>query len=546
MSTTPYPSVGHDDQLTIGRLLERPVRWNADQEIVYRDASRYTYADLGRRVRKLAAMLAGLGVGRGDVVAFMDWDSHRYLEAYFAVPMMGAVLHTVNVRLSPEQILFTVNHAEDRVLVVHRDFLPVVERILESLTTVRAIVVISDGEAVEARPWIRGDHERLLEAAPDRFDFPELDERTVATTFYTTGTTGDPKGVFFTHRQIVLHTINGVATLGGFSEPLDFRGGDVYMPITPMFHVHAWGVPYMATVLGVKQVYPGRYDPGLLVRLLVEHGVTFSHCVPTILQMVLGAPSAASADLSRWKVLIGGSALPRGLARAAMDRGIRIASGYGMSETCPILAVAHLKEHMRDWPAERRLDVVVKTGAAIPLVELRVVGLSGEALPPGRKNVGELVARAPWLTGGYARLPERSEELWRGGWLHTGDIAYQDEDGYVVITDRLKDVIKSGGEWISSLHLESLISQHEAVAEVAVVAVPDARWGERPAAFVVEREGFKGTLTPAALQAFLERFVDAAQIERWAIPERITVVDAIPKTSVGKMDKKVLRRGLGD
>lgn len=542
---TEHSTAGHDYQLTIGRLLERPLRWNPGQTIAYRDSFHYTYADMGRRVHRLAGMLAGLGVKRGDVVAFMDWDSHRYLEAYFAVPMMGAILHTINVRLSAEQILYTVNHAEDRVLVVHRDFLPIVDRIRGDFQTVRTIVVISDGrEAGTDRSWVQGEHERLLQAASDRFDFPELDERTVATTFYTTGTTGDPKGVFFTHRQIVLHTIGGMATLGGFGDPIGFRHDDVYMPITPMFHVHAWGVPYMATALGTKQVYPGRYEPEMLVRLLTKHGVTFSHCVPTILQMVLESPAAKGVDLSRWKVMVGGSALPRGLAQAALDRGIGIVAGYGMSETCPILTIAHLENRMRDWSPERKLDVIVRTGTALPLVDLRVVDDSGAALPPGKKNAGELVARAPWLTGGYFKLPEKSTELWRGGWLHTGDIGYLDEDGYVVITDRLKDVIKSGGEWVSSLQLESLISQHEAVAEAAVIAVPDARWGERPAAFVVEKEAFKGKLTPGSLEAFLQRFVDAGQIERWAIPDRVTVVDAIPRTSVGKIDKKALRGGV--
>jgi fatty-acyl-CoA synthase len=308
-----------------------------------------------------------------------------------------------------------------------------------------------------------------------------------------------------------------------------------------MFHVHAWGMPYIATAFGTKQVYPGRYEPELLLSLLVKHRVTYSHCVPTILQMILACPAGKTADLSRWNVVIGGSAFPRGLARAALERGIKVTSGYGMSETCPVLTISHLKDHMRDWPLERKTDVIIKAGFPIPMVELRVVDGAGAELPPGKKNVGELVVRAPWLTGGYVKLTDRSHELWRGGWLHTGDIAYQDEEGYIDITDRLKDVIKTGGEWISSLDLESMISQHEAVAEAAVIGVPDAKWGERPAAFVVEREAFKGKLTPEDLKAFLQKFVDAGHIERWAIPERVTIVDAIPKTSVGKLDKKTLR-----
>ena len=537
-----YPNFAYDYQLTIDRLLERSLRWSPNQKIVYRDTFEYTYADLARRVRKLASVLAGLGVKQGDAVAFMDWDSHRYLEAYFSVPMMGAVLHTVNVRLSAEQVLYTINHAEDRVLVVHRDFLPIIDKIRLNFETVKKIVVISDGVPVEPTPtWIAGDHEQLLDGASDQFEFPALDERTVATTFYTTGTTGNPKGVFFTHRQLVLHTMNGMAGLGGFTDPISFRYDDVYMPITPMFHVHAWGIPYIATMLGVKQVYPGRYEPEMLLKLLVKHRVTFSHCVPTILQMILASPATAGIDFSRWKVIIGGSALPKGLAKAAIARKISVAAGYGMSETCPVLSIAHLKEHMKEWPAEQRTDVMVTTGFPVPMVDLRVVDANGTELPPGKKHVGELVVRAPWLTSGYFKLGEKSKDLWRGGWLHTGDIAYRDEEGYVVITDRLKDVIKTGGEWISSLDLESLISQFEPVAEVAVIGVPDEKWGERPAAFVVEREGSRGKVTADSLRSFLEKFVAAGHIEKWAIPDKVTIVDVLPKTSVGKLNKRALR-----
>jgi fatty-acyl-CoA synthase len=537
-----YPDFGHDDQLTIDRLLERSLRWEPAQKIMYRDAFEYTYADMARRVRKLASMLAGLGVQKGDTVAVMDWDSHRYLEAYFAVPMMGAVLHTINIRLSAEQMAYTINHAEDRVLLVHRDFLPVLDKIHLNFETVKKIVVISDGQPVDPpRPWIAGDHEELLERASDQFEFPKLDERTVATTFYTTGTTGNPKGVFFSHRQIVLHTIASMATLAAYGDPFSFRHGDVYMPITPMFHVHAWGIPYIATMLGVKQVYPGRYEPEMLLKLLVKHKVTFSHCVPTILQMILASPAAAGIDFSSWKCIMGGSALPKGLAQAAVARRIQIGAGYGMSETCPILTIAQLKGHMKEWPPEQRIDYIVKTGFPIPLVDLRVVDSSGNELPVGKRGVGEVVVRAPWLTSGYVKLGEQSKELWRGGWLHTGDIAYRDEDGYVNITDRLKDVIKTGGEWVSSLDLESLISQHEAVAEVAVVGVRDEKWGERPLAIIVERDKFKGTVSAASIAKFLQHFVDAGHIEKWAIPDQVRIVDAIPRTSVGKVDKKVLR-----
>ncbi len=530
-------------QLNIYNLLERTITWSPNQEIVYRDSFRYTYADFFNRVKRLASLYKKLGVKKGDVVGVMDWDSHRYLEHYYAVPMMGAVLHTVNIRLSPEQLLYTVNHAEDKVLVVHEDFIPLLKAIEGKLETVEKIILIREkGEADYESPLVVGEYEKLLEEEKEEFEFDDtLDENTVATLFYTTGTTGDPKGVYFTHRQLVLHTLGLGWTAAAFHEPFSFTYTDVYMPLTPMFHVHAWGVPYVATFLGVKQVYPGRYEPEMILKLLVKEKVTFSHCVPTILHMIVTHPAAKDVDLSGWKVIIGGSALPRGLCKAAWERGIRVASGYGMSETCPVLTLAQLKPHMFDWDQEKKIDVYTKTGFPIALVKLRIADSKMNELPPGKRNQGEIVVRAPWLTAGYFKSEENSKKLWEGGWLHTGDIAYRDEEGYVKITDRLKDVIKTGGEWISSLELESLISQHEATSEVAVVGVPDEKWGERPVAHVVLKPEFKGKVTEEDYKKFLMGFVEKGIIEKWAIPDRFVFVDAIPKTSVGKIDKKTIR-----
>src|SRR5574337_1069213 len=298
--------------LLIKHLLNTPFEQAAEQEIVYRGQHRYTYRDLRRRIGQLASALAGLGVRHGDTVAVMDWDSHRYLESYFAVPMMGAVLMTVNVRLSPEQILYTINHAKADVVLVHSDFLPVLEGIKDKLETVRKFVLIADGALAPASSVpFDVEYEAMLAGASAEFAFPDFDENTRATTFYTTGTTGLPKGVYFSHRQLVLHTISGMAELGSAPSQGRLHRGDVYMPITPMFHVHAWGMPYMATVLGVKQAYPGRYVPDHLLELIRTEGVTFSHCVGTILLMVLSAPSAKDTDLSHWKVVIGGGGLPQ-------------------------------------------------------------------------------------------------------------------------------------------------------------------------------------------------------------------------------------------
>ena len=540
-SAYPYP-------LLIKQLLHTPIIYAKNQEIVYRDTYRSTYEGLYERINRLASALTDLGVKPGDMIAVLDWDSHRYLECFFAIPMMGAVLHTVNVRLSPEQVLFTMNHAQDVVVITNDEFLPIIESISGRLETVKKIIVIREaGVQPSGSLPIEVEDEEMLARAGDTFDFPEFDENTQATMFYTTGTTGDPKGVFYSHRQLVLHTLGTSVATAAFSGPGRFQSSDVYMPITPMFHVHAWGVPYVATMLGAKQVYPGRYEPAMLLKLLTTEKVTFSHCVPTILHMLLSSPAAKDVDLTGWKVIIGGAALPRGLAKAAMDRGVEIYAGYGMSETCPILTLANLKPHMFDWDQERRLDIATMTGVPIPLVNIRVaeVGTVNE-LPKDGKTPGEIVVRAPWLTQGYFRAPDKSEELWADGWLHTGDIAFVDPEGYFKITDRLKDVIKTGGEWISSLHLESLISQHPGVSEVAVVGAPDPKWGERPVALVVPKPDFVDKVTPDELRAFLGKFVEDGSVSKWGIPDVIKIVDQIPKTSVGKIDKKVIKKGIID
>ncbi len=537
-----FPDYSYDYQLLIKHLLENVLDWRPDEKIYYRDIFSYTYADFYKRVHKLANLYKSLGIEQGDMVAVIDWDSHRYLEHYFAVPMMGAILHTVNIRLSPEQMLYTINHAEDKILVIHKDFEPLILKIKANFETVKYIIYISDGEDFQPKLETVGEYENLLSNQSEEYDFPDFDENTIATTFYTTGTTGYPKGVFFTHRQLVLHTITGAAQFGIFPDPVSFTQNDVYMPLTPMFHVHAWGVPYLATIMGVKQIYPGKYDE-MIVKLLVQHKVTFSHCVPTVLQMVVGNPATASIDFSNWKVVIGGSALSKGLARAAMERGIKVMTGYGMSETAPILTLAVLKPEKKDADFEEKLDIVTRTGFPEPLVKMKIVDENMQELPRGKQHVGEIVVRTPWLTNGYFKVDEKSKELWRGGWLHTGDIAYRDKDGYFKITDRLKDVIKTGGEWISSLEIENMISQCPSIAQVAVIGVPDTKWGERPIAFVVHKQTQEQQDTTfAACKNTLKTFVDAGKIEKWAIPDKFIIMNDIPKTSVGKIDKKELRR----
>jgi fatty-acyl-CoA synthase len=532
--------------LLIKQLLHTPCRQAAGQEIVYQKKLRFTYCELRERIGRLASALAGLGVRHGSTVAVMDWDSHRYLECYFAVPMMGAVLMTVNVRLSPEQILYTINHARADILLVNSDFLPVLEGIKDKLESVRRFVLLVDQPVKPATTIPTAvEYEDVLAAAHPDFDFPDFDENTRATTFYTTGTTGLPKGVYFSHRQLVLHTISMMAALSSPPSGQRFHRGDVYMPITPMFHVHAWGMPYIATALGVKQVYPGRYVPDLLMELIRTEGVTFSHCVATILHMLLNSPAAADTDLTRWKVVIGGGPLSHGLAKAALERGIDVFTGYGMSETCPVVSLAQLKPSAATASPQEQLRIRCKTGLPVPLVEVRVVDPEMRDLPHDGKATGEIVVRAPWLTQGYLHNPQASEQLWAGGYLHTQDMANIDADGYLQITDRLKDVIKTGGEWVSSLELESLISQHPGVSEVAVIGIKDEKWGERPLALVVLKASHVSTITEEHIRVHVHAFHEKGVISKYAVPQTIRIIEAIDKTSVGKHDKKTLRQKYG-
>ncbi len=528
--------------LLIKQLLLTPLAIAPAQEITYQGKLRYTYRTLNERIGRLANVLTGLGVESGQTVAMMDWDSHRYLECFFAVPMMGAILQTVNVRLSPEQILYTLNHARADVLLVNSEFFPILQQIAGELETVKTFVLISDEAEMPAAPVaMAGEYEALLDAAAHEFDFPDFDENAQATTFYTTGTTGNPKGVFFSHRQLVLHTLGCAAALGGAHRQGHIHREDVYMPMTPMFHVHAWGFPYLATMLGVKQVYPGRYQPEVICRLISEEKVSFSHCVPTILHMVLSHPQAKTTDFSGLKILIGGAAMPEAMAIAAQKRGMDLFTGYGMSETCPVLSLAHLDSADLARSVEEQAVIRAKTGRPLPLVDLRIVDPDMKDVAHDGKATGEVVVRAPWLTQGYVAAPEASEGLWAGGYLHTADIGNINPAGYLKVTDRIKDVIKTGGEWTSSLQLEDIIAKHEAVHEVAVIGVPDDKWGERPLALVLLKPEHVGQITEHALRNYAAHAIEAAGISRYGVLLQVRFVKTLVKTSVGKMNKRLMR-----
>jgi len=530
-----------DFPLLIKSLLRTPLQIARDVEIVSDGLARYSYGDLEDRLKRFASGLAAQGVTQGDVVAVMDWDTHRYFEAFFAVPMLGAVLHTINIRLAPAQIAFTIDHAEDDVILVHTDFLPLLDEVMKLVTReVRLILLRDDPQQTPDTTFdFITSYDAMMAVPADGFTFPDFDENTRATTFYTTGTTGAPKAVAYTHRQLVLHTMGVLAGFGPVETDNRLHRGDVYMPLTPMFHVHAWGFPYAATLLGIRQIYPGRYVPANLLRLIAGEGVTFTHCVPTILQMLLAAPEVAEADLGRLKMVIGGSALPKGLAAAAMGRGIDIYAGYGLSETCPVLSFAHLD------PADPgNLEARVMTGRPLPLVDLKIVDEAMDEQPRDAKSTGEVVVRAPWLNAAYLKSPEATEALWRGGYMHTGDVGHIDADGSLMITDRMKDVIKSGGEWVSSLELESLASAVDGVVEVAAIVVPDPKWGERPLMLVIAEDNVDRQDISAGITASVAGAITAGHLPKWAMPDEIRFVDEIAKTSVGKIDKKAIRAAL--
>jgi len=527
--------------LIIKQLFLAPMVSNPDQEIVYRDQVTINYRIWKERVNRLAGALIAIGVKRGDTVAVMEWDSHRYLEMYYAIPMLGAVLHMINVRLSPEQMVYTTEHAEDDVIICHADFLPLLEGIKGRISDGRKFILIDEtGEIVSHYIHFEGEYEKMLEAASPEFDFPDFDENTRATTFYTTGTTGLPKGVYFSHRQLVLHTLTSVGALASPAVQGRLHRESVYMPLTPMFHVHAWGIPYMATYLGIKQVYPGKYIPSVLLNLLKSHKVTFSHCVPTILNMMLKAQEAGSFDFSGWTCVIGGAALPKSIALESVKRGIDVYAGYGLSETCPVLALAHLTEEELELIPEEQVDSRCRTGKPIGMVQIRVVDEHGNDVPQDDKTPGEIIVRAPWLTQGYLKDHVHSEKLWAGGWMHTNDVACLNKNGSLRITDRTKDVIKVGGEWLSSLEMEDVIAKHEGITEVAVIGMPDITWSEIPLAIVVAKENTN--FDDKEIIQLVKASVDSGVLPREAITMKVRRADAIDKTSVGKINKVALRK----
>ena len=528
--------------LIIKQLLNRAKIASTNQTISYADKVTYTYAEFFQRVNRLANVLKNMGLQAGDVVAVMDWDSHRYLEAYFAVPMSGMILQTVNIRLSEDKVLYTINHARPKALLLNAEFEPMAKDYRHDAPSIEHVIWLDDVEDSNTvlPDYVDGEYEALLAAVSDEFDFPDFDENTIATTFYTSGTTGDPKGVFFTHRQIVLQTLASTLASALNAEGQGARYNDVYMPMTPLFHVHAWCWPYGATMIGLKQVYPGRYLAPTLVDLIEEHKVTLSHGVPAILQMLLKEMAARGRKFNNLKLLLGGSKLNEGLAKAAIESGIEFMSGFGMSESCPVLSRAVFDDKTDSMTTKDQLNYRCLSGSPIMLVSMEIWDKNGKPQPMDGKSTGELVIRAPWLTQSYFKNPDAGNELWRGGWMHTQDIACISANGTLSITDRLKDVIKSGGEWVSSLEVETILSFHPSVADVAVIGIPDERWGERPLALVVLKPEHSATRAEDIL-ALGHQAVEKGHLPKYGVPSEIKFLADMPKTSVGKLDKKRMR-----
>lgn len=522
-----------DHQLLVHRLLWRAEHVFGDKQVIARTDDglhRYTYAQFAVRVRQLSEALAALGVRQGDRVGTMAWNTHRHYEAYFAVPCLGAVLHTVNLRLFPEQIRYVINHGRDSVLLLEPDQIPLVERLAHDLPEVRAYVVMAD-RVPQTRLSPVYAYEDLLAGCRGEGAWPEFDENTAAAMCYTSGTTGDPKGVLYSHRSVVLHTL-GLCLHGS----IGVREASTFLAISPMFHANSWGIPYAAALQGATLVLPGPHpEPRHHLELIEQCQVTHAVGAVTVGVMMRDQLTAAAHryDLSSLEVLwLGGQAPPLGLIRWWRDHyGVTVPQGWGMTEASPLVTFTELKEKHRSLDEDERDAVRAKQGLPLPLCEIKILDEAGRELPWDGVSVGEFLLRSPWVARQYFDDP-RSSQNFADGWFHTGDVGVIDQDGYVRLTDRAKDLIKSGGEWISSIDIENALIAHPAVLEAAVVGVPHDKWLERPLACVVT----KHSVTEPQIREYL-----ADRFARWWVPDEVLVLPEIPKTGVGKFDKKALR-----
>jgi fatty-acyl-CoA synthase len=524
--------------LTLASLLERAGKLFPNVEIVSsrpdNSIHRYTYGEMHQRARKLATALQALGLRCGDRVATLMWNHHVHLEAYFGIPSIGGVLHTLNLRLHPDELVHIVNHAEDPWLIVDDVLLPLYEEIRNRVHVQGVFVVPFSGSPI---PPVYQDYESLLKNSNGDSVYPDLDENDAAGLCYTSGTTGKPKGVAYSHRAIALHSYS-ISLPDQFS----ISHHDCLLPAMSMFHANAWGLPYAAVMNGSKLVLPGpNLQAERLLDLLAAERVTLTGAVPTVWLAVI---DALEREPQRWKlapglrIVVAGSAAPETLFRRFDKFGVRLIQPWGMTETTPIATVCTLKPHMESWPEERRFQVRARQGVPSPFTEIRAIADNGE-VPWNGQAQGELEVRGPFIAASYYNLPEECNRWSNDGWLRTGDVVTIDSEGYMKITDRTKDLIKSGGEWISSVELENAVVGHPAVKEAAVVGVPHPKWMERPLALVVVKENAK--VTPDELRSFL-----AKKFAKWQLPDDFIFVPELPHTSTGKLLKSQLRQQFKD
>jgi acyl-CoA synthetase (AMP-forming)/AMP-acid ligase II len=525
-----------DQPLMISSLIEFAARHHRDAQIVSRrvegDLHRYTYADAAARARRVANALDRLGLAFSDRVGTLAWNGYRHFELYFGVSGSGRVVHTINPRLAPEQVAWIANHAEDQVLCFDMSFLPVIKAIWKQCSTVSHWIALCEADALPADTGIAGlqSYEAWIGAESDAYVWPEFDERSAAALCYTSGTTGHPKGVLYSHRSTLLH-----AYAGALPDALSMSARDSVLPVVPMFHVNAWGIPYSAAMTGAKLVFPGAALDGKSVYELIEaERVTFAAGVPTVWLMLLNHMRTGGLKFSTLKrTVIGGSACPPAMIRSFyVDYGVTVLHGWGMTEMSPLGTVCNLKLKQLELPVDAQLAIMGKQGRALYGVEMKIVDPEGRDLPWDGQATGDLLVRGPWIVASYFR-GEGGDPL-VDGWFPTGDVAAIDPDGFMQITDRSKDVIKSGGEWISSIDIENIAMAHPAVAMAACIALPHPKWDERPLLVVVKKPGAE--VSREELIGFYE-----GKVAKWQVPDDVAFVDAIPLGATGKVQKNKLR-----
>ncbi|WP_047983899.1 long-chain fatty acid--CoA ligase [Ornithinibacillus californiensis] len=523
--------------LSVGSLLEHAEKFFPKKEVISQTHDvlhRLNYGEIGQRTRRLMSIMNELGIRKGDRIGTLAWNHHRHLEIYFAAPGMGSVLHTINIRLSPEDIIYIINHAKDKILFIDEDILPLIEHIHTHLKTVEAFVVMTDkAELPDSTIQPLYSYEELLSTGDPTYEFAnDIDENQPAGMCYTSATTGKPKGVVYSHRAIVLHSFAlGLADTAGLSE------SDVSMPVVPQFHVNAWGTPFACTWFGSTQVMPGpRFTPKRLAEFIERFKVTITAGVPTIWLGLLRELEQGNYDTSSLRaVLCGGSAAPLGLIKAFEEKhNIPFYHAYGATETTPLVTISRLKSYQQDLTLEEKFQERSRQGILVPGLQMKVVGDSGEVEWNG-KEMGELLLKGPWIADEYYK-DARSDDAFKDGWFHTGDVVTVDEEGTIKIVDRTKDLIKSGGEWISSVEIENAIMAHNAVFEASVVAIADEKWQERPVACVVLHEGQENAVKKDDIIEFLK-----PQFPKWWLPDDVLFFEEIPKSSVGKFLKRELR-----